>query len=104
MEDAPHIDRLRTAVTLENLEVVHQLVVVDPHTTYQQIENILQIGSAATETILHEYLGLRKSRCRSMPYFLTETQKRDRVDYCLEMLEKFDGGRSKRVYDIITCD
>jgi len=104
LEDAPHIDRLRTAVTLENLEVVHQLVVVDPHTTYQQIENIMQIRSAATEVILHEYLGLRKSRCRSMPYFLTEAQKRDRVDYCLEMLETFDGCRSKRVYDIITGD
>ena len=26
------------------------------------------------------------------------------VDYCLAMLKKFDGGRSKRVYDIITGD
>jgi len=39
-----------------------------------------------------------------VPYFLTEAQKQDRVDYCLEMLEKFDGGRSKRVYDVITDD
>ena len=36
--------------------------------------------------------------------FLTETQKQDRVDYCLAMLKKFDGGRSKRVDDIITGD
>ncbi len=64
----------------------------------------MQIGSAATESILHDYLGLRKVTCRWVPHFLTEAQKQDRVDYCLEMLEKFDCGRSKRVYDIITDD
>jgi hypothetical protein len=39
-----------------------------------------------------------------VPHFLTEAQKQDRVDYSLEMLEKFDGGWSKHVYDIITGD
>lgn len=39
-----------------------------------------------------------------MPHFLNEAQKQDRVDYCQKMLEKFDGGRSKRVYDVITGD
>jgi hypothetical protein len=41
---------------------------------------------------------------RSVPYFLTEAQKQEHVDYCLKMLEKFDGGRSKRVLDIVTGD
>ena len=36
--------------------------------------------------------------------FLTEAQKQDPVDYCLAMLKKFDGSRSKRVNDIITDD
>ena len=59
---------------------------------------------AATESILHDYLGLRKFTCRWVLHFLTEAQNQDRVDYCLAMLKKFDGGRSKRVYDIITGD
>jgi hypothetical protein len=90
--------------SLENLEVVHQLVVVDPHTAYQQIEDISQIRSAATEAILHDYLGLRMITYRLGPYFLTEAQKQEHVDYCLKMLEKFDDGRSRRVLDIVTGD
>ena len=98
--------RPRSTVTLENIEAVRQLITVDPHITYtyQQIQDNLQIGSAATESILHDYLGLRKMTCRRVPHFLTEAQKQDRVDYCLAMFNKFDGGKSKRVYDIITGD
>ena len=42
--------------------------------------------------------------CRWMPQILTEAQKQDLVDYCLAMLEKFDGARSKCVDNIITVD
>ena len=35
--------------------------------------------------------------CRWTPHFLTEAPEQDRVDYCLAMLKKLDGGRSKRV-------
>ena len=64
----------------------------------------MQIGSAATESILHDCLGLRKMTCRWVPHFLNEAQKQDSVDYRLAMLKKFDGGRSQRVHDIITGD
>ena len=42
--------------------------------------------------------------CRSVPYFSTEAQKQEHVDYRLKMLEKFDYGRSRRVHDIIIDD
>lgn len=64
----------------------------------------MRIRSAATKAILHDYLGLRMIACRSVPYFLTEAQKREHVDYCLKMLETFDSGRSIRVHNIITGD
>ncbi|CAF4548082.1 unnamed protein product [Rotaria socialis] len=80
-EDERPVGRPSGAVTPENIEA---------------IQDTLQIGSAATETILHDYLGLRKITCRWVPHFLTEAQKQDRVDYCQAMLEKFDGGRSKQ--------
>jgi transposase len=103
-EDEPRTGRPRSAVTPENIEAVRQLVNVDPHITYQEIEDALDIGSAATQSILHDYLGLKKITCRWVPHFLTEAQRQDRVDYYQKMLEKFDGGRSKRVYDVITGD
>ena len=90
-EDEPRAGRPRTAATPENIEAVSQLVNVDAHITYQEIEDILQIGSAAMKSILHDYLSLRKVTCRWVPHFSTEAQKQGRVDYCLEMLEKFDG-------------
>ncbi len=64
----------------------------------------MQIRSAVTEATLHDYLGLRMITCRSVPYFLTTAQKQEHVQYCLKMLEKFDGGRSRRVHDIVTGD
>ena len=64
----------------------------------------MQIRSAATEAILHDYLGLRMITCRSVPSFLTEAHKQEHADYCLKMPEKFDSGRSRRVHDIITGD
>ena len=39
-----------------------------------------------------------------MPHNLSEEQERGRVDWCTHMLRKFDGGRSPRVWDIVTGD
>ena len=103
-EDEPCTGRPRSAVTPENIEAVRQLVNMDPHITYQKIDDTLEIGSAAVRLILHDNLGLKKITCRWVPHFLTEAQKQDLVDYCLKMLEKFDSGRSKRVYDVIIGD
>ena len=64
LEDESHASRPRTTVTPENIEAVRDLVNVDPHITYQEIEDILQIGSAATNSILHNYLHLRNVICR----------------------------------------
>ena len=59
------------------------------------------MDQAATESTRHDYLGLRKITCRWVPHFLTKAQRQDRIDYYPKMLKKSDGGRSKRVCDII---
>ena len=59
--------------------------------TYQQIQDILQIVSAATESILHDYISLRKITFRWVPHFLNEPPKLDRVDCYLAIFKKFDG-------------
>ena len=103
-EDEPRADRARSALTPENIEAVRHPINVGPHLAYQQIQDTLQLGSAVTESIPHDYLGSRKMICRWMSQFLTDAKKQDRVDSCLVILKKFDGGRSKRVDDIITGD
>ncbi|CAF3411015.1 unnamed protein product [Rotaria socialis] len=59
-EDEPPAGRPRSVVSPGNIEAVRRLVNVDPHITYQEIRDILRIGSAATQSILHDYLGLKK--------------------------------------------
>ncbi|CAF3860722.1 unnamed protein product [Rotaria magnacalcarata] len=101
-KDKPGTSRSKTAVTPESIGTVRELVNIDPHITCQQIEDTLQIGSAPIDIIVHDYLGLKKVTYRWVPHSLSAAQEHDRVDYCLQILEKFDGGKLKRVYDIIT--
>jgi len=56
----PASGRPTSAVTKQNIAAVNRLVSEDPHITYEEIEHHLGIGSAATKTILHEKLSLRK--------------------------------------------
>ena len=103
-EDEPRTGRPRSALMSENIEVVCHLMNVDPHIAYQQRQDILQIGSVATESVLHDYLDLKKITYSRVSQLLIEAQKQDRVDYCRVILKKLDGRRSKRVYNIITGD
>ena len=41
---------------------------------------------------------------RWVPHKLTETEKEGRVTWCHHMIERFSGGKSKRVSDIVIGD
>ena len=64
----------------------------------------MEISLESLARILHDCLVVRKRCARWVPHNLSEEQKRDRADWCTHMLRKFDGGRSPRVWDIITGD
>ena len=68
------------------------------------IEGELGISLASIETILHQHLRVRKLASRWIPHLFTVEQKQARMDWCQFMLEKFKGGRSKRVAEIVTGD
>ena len=72
--------------------------------TYAEIRDIMKISSGSLIRILHDCLGVRKRCARWVPHNLSEEQKQGRVDWCTRMLRKFDGGRSPRVWDIVTGD
>ena len=62
------------------------------------------ISSISRHSILHKHLAVEKICSRCIPHYLTIAQKKVRVDWCKEMLEKNDGGASKDIYKIVTGD
>ena len=55
-------------------------------------------------SILHKHLTLKKICSRWIPHNLSIAQKKARVDWSKQMLQKYDHGASKHVYDIVTGD
>ena len=70
----------------------------DRHVTYREIGASLGIASTSIHSILHEHLAVKQICSRWIPHNLTIAQKKVRVDWCKEMLEKCDGVASKDVY------
>lgn len=104
VEDEPRSGRPVEAVTPENIARVAELVKEHRNITVREIEGELGISLASIETILHQHLCVRKLASRWIPHLLTVEQKQARMDWCQFMLEKFKGGRSKRVAEIVTGD
>lgn len=96
--------RPSTATTEDNISVVRGMIETDKRVTYQQIRASLGIGMSQVHKILHEHLAVRKLCARWIPHNLTEAQKLRRVDWCREMRERFNGGDSNSVFDIVTGD
>lgn len=96
--------RPSTATTENNISVVQRMIETDKRVTYQQIRTSLGIGMSQVHKILHEHLAVRKLCARWIPHNLTEAQKLRRVDWCREMIERFNGGDSNAVFDILTGD
>ena len=71
---------------------------------YQQIEAILGISSMAINSIIHHYLNLREVCARWVPLTLSDDQKQFRLQFCRHSLKRFEEGRPRRVFDIITRD
>ena len=64
----------------------------------------MSISSTSKHSILHEHLFVKKICSRWIPHNLTIAQKKVRVDWCKEMLKKYDRGASEDVYKIVTGD
>ncbi|CAG9122400.1 unnamed protein product [Plutella xylostella] len=58
----------------------------------------------AIQTILLEELGVKKLVSRWVPHRLTEEQKSARVNWCRSALQRFNGGSSNDVYNIVSGD
>ena len=103
VEDAPRSGRPSTSLTEQTIDAVRKIIGDDPHSAYQQIEAILGISSAPINSRIHDYLNLRKVCGGWVQHTLTDDQQQ-RVQFCRHSLKRFEEGRSRHVFDIITGD
>ncbi|UYV68023.1 DAGLA [Cordylochernes scorpioides] len=74
-EDEHRPGRPVESVTQENIEKIHDLVMLDRRMTVRQIEETLGIPKTTVFRIMREHLGLRKLSARWVPKLLTPDQK-----------------------------
>ncbi|XP_045534361.1 protein GVQW3-like [Papilio machaon] len=90
--DEERSGRPLTAVTKENMLAVKNLVQDNRRITYQKIQHILQIGSGSLHESLHVHLRVRRIVSRWVSYNLTNVQKQAKVEWCHDMIDKFEAG------------
>ena len=104
VQDAPHSGRPSTSVTEQTIDAVRKIIEDDPHSTYQQVEAMPCISSTAMNSIIRDYLNLRKVCGGWVPHTLTDDQKQFPLQFCRYSLKRFEEGWARRVFDIITGD
>ncbi|CAF1033592.1 unnamed protein product [Rotaria sp. Silwood1] len=102
-EDDPRSSRPLSVITRQNIDAVQNLVNDDPHISIDYIATILDISHGSVDTILKQYLGLRKILSRWVPHQLNQQQRKRCIDICIENLQKFESG-AWRLCDIVTGD
>ena len=77
---------------------------MEPRVTTREIQKSPNIGTAATKSISHDHLRVRKRCAKWIPHSLTDEQRRVRVELCAFMLRKLNGGRSELSWEMLTGD
>ena len=88
----------------ETIDAVRQLISQDRHVTYCEIEITLGINGTSIHSILHEHFSVKQICSHWILHNLPIAQKKARIDWSKEMLQKYVHGASKYVYDIVTND
>ena len=72
VQHAPRSARPSTSVIEQTTDARRKIIEDDSHSTYQQIEAILGISSTTINSIVHDYLNLRKVCGGWVPHALTD--------------------------------
>ena len=84
LEDDPRSGRPITTHTQANIDRVRQIIEINPHSTYDDIEAETSINRYTLNEIIHQSLRMRKLASRWIPHVLTEKNRQDRVEACRE--------------------
>ena len=80
----------KSVIVPDTIDAMRQLILQDRHVIYCEIETTLGISGTSIHSILHEHLTVKKICLRLIPHNLPIVQKKARVDWSKEMLQKYD--------------
>ncbi|UYV61790.1 hypothetical protein LAZ67_1006570, partial [Cordylochernes scorpioides] len=103
-EDEHRPGRPVESVTQENIDKIHDLVMLDRRMTVSQIEETLGIPKTTVDRIMREHLGLRKLSALWVPKLLTLDQKAVRRKLSSDNLALFEANPEEFVNRIVTMD
>ncbi|UYV75519.1 hypothetical protein LAZ67_13000470 [Cordylochernes scorpioides] len=92
------------SVTQENIDKIHDLVMLDRRMTVRQIEETLGIPKTTVDRIMREHLGLRKLSARWVPKLLTPDQKAVWRKLSSDNLALFEANPEEFVNIFVTMD
>ena len=90
MEDEPHCRRPCTSKTDENVTKVKDLVRSYRRLTVRMISSVLNLNRQIVHEILTFELCMQKIFAKLVPKFLTNEQKENRRNVCLDLLERIE--------------
>jgi len=104
LTDEERPGRPPTAVTEENIDRVRKLLKQNPRLTYEEMQNFMDISARSLNEILHTHLNVRKVCARWIPHFLKAEEKEVRVNWCRQLLNKYENTDLWQRSEIVTGD
>ncbi|UYV80508.1 hypothetical protein LAZ67_19000385 [Cordylochernes scorpioides] len=103
-EDEHRPGRPVESVTQENIDKIHDLVMLDRRMTVRQIKENLSIPKPRVDRIMREHLGLRKLSARWVPKLLTPDQKAVRRKLSSDNLALFEANPEEFINRFVIMD
>ena len=104
LADDPRSERPSTAITQENIDRIHQMVMNDRRLTISHLANVISISREPVENILHNELGMSKVLAQWVLRLLTPDQKLTRLVMSEANLARFEADSHRFVERFFTQD
>lgn len=88
--DEPRSGRPSTSLTVENIELVSNEITANPRQSLRTLSQSLGISKDSVRRILEDSLSLRKVCSVWVPYKLSDSNKRDRIECARLLMKTFD--------------
>jgi len=94
VEGEPRFGRTCTSKTEENVTKVRDLVRSDRSLTVRMISSVLNLNRQTAHQRLTFELGIQKICAKLVPKILTNEQKENRMNVCLEFVERIENDKN----------
>jgi hypothetical protein len=94
VEDEPRPGRPCTSNTEENVTKMKDLVRSDRRLTVRMISSVLNSNRQTVHEILTSEMGMQKICAKLVPKILTNEQKENRRNVCLDLLERIENDKN----------